>query len=205
MKPVETGVGSDGPRDALALREAAGGGDPLSDICPLQYALPAAPQVAARHAGPSDAEAVMQRIARAYERLAAEHTAVVVEGAGGLLVPVAEGLDMGDLARRLALPLIVVARASLGTINHTLLTLEVARQRRLEIAGVVVSHTVRISEADEENLTFLRDALGELLVAEIPYLAETEPLEFPTADLEAWLRLPTRNGRNGRNGRETNR
>jgi dethiobiotin synthetase len=120
MKPIETGVGSDGPLDAQALREAAGVEDSLGEICPLQFALPAAPNVAAAAEGRGIDLAFLLR---SFDALAARHDVMVVEGAGGLLVPTADTCDMGDLARQFELELIVVARMGLGTINHTLLTL----------------------------------------------------------------------------------
>ena len=166
LKPVETGVGQAGPLDAQALREAAGGGTSLSRVCPLRFALPAAPSVAARVEGQ---EIDMTALLAAFEHQAARHRAVVVEGAGGLLVPITEEHDMASLAGLLDLPVIIVARAALGTINHTLLTLEAARQRGLTIAGVVISHGTVISQADEENLAFLRGSLEELLLAELPF------------------------------------
>ena len=172
MKPLETGVGAAGPLDAQVLWCAAGSCDPLDDVCPVQFALPAAPYVAAQHDGQ---RIELERVLEAFERLAARHRAVVVEGAGGLLVPIAESEDMAGLASRLELPLIVVARPSLGTINHTLLTLAVAEQRGLEVAGVVISHCAPISDSDRENLTFLRDALGDLLLTEIPFMPHSNP------------------------------
>ncbi len=175
MKPIETGVGADGPQDAQALRRAAGDLDPLADVCPIQLPLPAAPSVAAADAGSA---IELEPIEDAFARIAARRAAVVVEGAGGLLVPIRDGLqgqgfDMADLAARLGLPLIVVARAALGTINHTLLTLEAAASRGLEVAGVVICHcTGPLSEADALNLAPLRGQLGDRLIAEIPPLAE---------------------------------
>ena len=78
---------------------------------------------------------------------------------------------MADLARELGLPLLVVARAALGTINHTLLTLEAAVARGLPVAGVVISHAGGpLSSADAVNLGALRRALGDALVGEIPPL-----------------------------------
>jgi dethiobiotin synthetase len=113
---------------------------------------------------------------------------MVVEGAGGLLVPVADGADMADLARALALPLLVVARASLGTINHTLLTLEVARARSLPVAGVVISHSRgALASADAANLAALREALGERLVGEVPPLSAREVPAADAIDLDAIL------------------
>ena len=185
MKPVETGVGEVGPLDALALRRAAGDEDPLEDVCPLRYALAAAPTVAASADG-RDVE--VWAIRQAYERLAVRHDCVIVEGAGGLLVPVAEQLSMADLARELELPLLVVARAALGTINHTLLTLEVAVARGLSVAGVVISHAGGVlSGADAANLQALRDALGPALVGEIPPLPEGVEPAADAIDLDALL------------------
>jgi dethiobiotin synthetase len=185
MKPVETGVGAAGPLDARALHEAAGVPDPLELVCPFALKLPAAPTVAAEDEGRAIDLGVM---GRAYATLASRHACMVVEGAGGLLVPVAEGASMADLARALALPLLVVARASLGTINHTLLTLEVARARALRVVGIVISHSSGVlATADAANLGALRAALGEMLVGEILPLRAREAPAANAIDLDAIL------------------
>ncbi len=174
MKPIETGVGHDGPADALALRAAAGVDDPIECICPQRFALPAAPTVAA---AAEDRHVDLDAVRSAFATLAARYPMLVVEGAGGLLVPAAKGTCMGDLAAELRLPLLIVARAVLGTINHTLLTLEAAERRDLPLAGVVISHgSGRLAAADEANLAALRRELGDRLVGEIPPLA---PGAFP--------------------------
>jgi len=142
MKPCETGEGDDGAR----LMAATGRTLDESLARPYRFRLPASPEVAARAEG---AVVDVDEIARAYARLAADADFTIVEGAGGLLVPVAPGLLMADVAARLMLPLLVVARASLGTVNHTLLTLEAARARRLAIAGVVLCRAVDSDGADE--------------------------------------------------------
>jgi dethiobiotin synthetase len=169
MKPAETGVGPDGPLDALALRTAARVDDALEEICPVQLALPAAPSVAAADEGTG---VDLARVRKTFDALAARHETMVVEGAGGLLVPLAEGFTMADLAAELGLPVLLVARAALGTINHTLLSLEAIEARGLALAGVVVSHAGGpLSDADARNLAALRDALGARLLGEIPPLA----------------------------------
>jgi dethiobiotin synthetase len=169
MKPIETGVSPAGPADALALCAAAGARDALEDVCPQRFALPAAPSVAAQAEG---RRVDLDAVRAAFERLAARHERLVVEGAGGLLVPVAPGVCMADLAAELGLPLLVVARAALGTINHTCLTLEAAAARRLELAGVVISHAAGpLSGPDAANLSALRELLGARLVGEVPPLA----------------------------------
>ncbi len=187
MKPIETGVGDSGPLDALALRRAAHSDDPLEDICPQRFALPAAPTVAAEAEGRRvDADAVFA----AYARLTAAHSMLVVEGAGGLLVPAATDLSMADLAADLGLPLVVVVRAALGTINHTLLTLEAAGTRGLRLAGVVISHASPETPADAANLEALRGALGDLLAGEIPLLADGALPPTGSLDLRRLLAEP---------------
>jgi dethiobiotin synthetase len=183
MKPIETGVGPEGPRDAIALRAAAGGKDALESVCSQRFALAAAPTVAAAAEGRSvDLDAVR----RAFAELAARHSCLVVEGAGGLLAPAAKGASMADLAAELGLPLLVVARASLGTVNHTRLTLEAADARGLTLAGVVVSHgATPVSPADLENFRSLRVELGVRLVGEIPTLAPGQPPDPRCLDLNA--------------------
>jgi len=171
LKPVETGcelrAGALVPADALALAAAAGDDAPLERLCPFRLELAAAPEVAARAAG---IEIDPARIANA---LAAAHAAadvVLVEGAGGLLVPLRADLDVAGLVARLDLPLLLVARASLGTMNHTLLTLEAAAARGLRIAGVVVSHgSADLPEGDRRNLAALR---AQLERRQVPWLGE---------------------------------
>lgn len=181
VKPVETGVGADGAADAIALRLAAGVDDPLSDVCPQQFALPAAPTVAA---AVEERTVNLAAIDAAFARVCEAHDFVVVEGAGGLLVPAAEGCTMADLALRFGLPLLVVARAALGTINHTQLTLEAAATRGLPVLGVVISHADgELSVPDRANLSALRSALGGMLIGEIPPLESGAPIPIGAIDL----------------------
>jgi dethiobiotin synthetase len=180
MKPIETGVGSEGPLDAQALREAAKSADSLDLICPQRFAMPAAPTVAARAEG---REVELEALDDAIRELDVRHDFLVVEGAGGLLVPAARGLVMADLAQRWRLPLVIVARASLGTINHTRLTIEAAKTRGLEICGLILSHTTGLlSPADAENLRELREDPGAPMLAEIPPIpsgGKADPITLP--------------------------
>jgi len=168
LKPVETGCeehdGEAVPADALRLARAAGDERELDRICPYRLRMAAAPEVAARREGVLIDPA---RIEKVFQDAAADADLVLVEGAGGLLVPLGPALDMAGLARRFAWPLLLVSRASLGTLNHTLLSLEAARIRSLAVLGVVVSHTTPdLPPAERANL--------ELLVARlpVPYLGE---------------------------------
>src|SRR5207248_3887715 len=133
--PAQTGVAPGEPGDADFVLAAAESAQPLADAGVYRFRAPAAPLVAAR------AEAIVvepARIVAAYARLRAHYDVVLVEGAGGLLVPLADRWNMADLARALALPMLVVARPGLGTLNHTLLTVEASRARGLEPLGVVL-------------------------------------------------------------------
>lgn len=190
MKPVETGVGPEGPEDARRLAEACGAGDPLDEVCPQRFALPAAPPVAAAAEGRT---VDLGAVRTAYARLRGRHRLLLVEGAGGLLVPAAEGTSMAELAAELGLPLLVVARAALGTINHTLLTLAVARARGLAVAGVVVCHADGpVSEPDAANLAALRRALGADLRGEL--LPGSEGTTPEALDVDALLRAALAEG-----------
>jgi dethiobiotin synthetase len=142
FKPFESGCtpGPDGslvPADAVALRTAAAMDEPLDAVCLHRFAEPLAPGIAAARAGasPDLAPAVA-----AYAQLERAHDLVVVEGAGGLLVPLTPRHDVADLGKALALPLVIVARAGLGTLNHSLLTVEAARRRGLRVLAVVLCH-----------------------------------------------------------------
>lgn len=183
MKPVETGVPAEGPEDARALVRAAGVDDPISLVCPLQFEMPAAPDAAARAEG---REASIGPIQEAYQALSSRHARMLVEGAGGLLVPFDAETTMADLAAALALPVLLVARASLGTINHTLLSVEECRRRGLDLIGVVVSHADGpISAADAANLETLKRALGERLVGEVFPVEAGEAVDPAAAGLAA--------------------
>ncbi len=141
FKPVATGCRRDVrlglvSEDAEFLAHCAESEDTLETINPVRYAGDLAPMVAAeRSKRPIDWPAIHA----AFDRIRSHTDAVVVEGAGGLLTPIDASHNMADLAATLELPLIMVARPGLGTINHTLLTLEAARARNLTVAAVVVN------------------------------------------------------------------
>lgn len=167
MKPIETGVPAEGPLDARALCAAAGVEDPLELVGPVRYSLPASPEAAARAEG---RPVELDVIRTAYAELARRHAFMLVEGAGGLLVPIDGETDVADLVRALELPLLLVARANLGTVNHTRLSLEAAERRGLEVLGVVLSHaTAELPEGDRRNLEGLRTRLGDRLLAEVAH------------------------------------
>jgi dethiobiotin synthetase len=138
MKPVESGVEypeQAGP-DAALLRWAAETDDPLEIYATYRLKEPLAPSVAAQRDG---IKIVPGHIQECFEELCRKHEFVIVEGAGGLMVPVAGGILFADIARQMQLPLLVVARPDLGTINHTFLTIFAAQQMQLPLAGYVIN------------------------------------------------------------------
>jgi dethiobiotin synthetase len=140
MKPATSGCRLEQGRlvsdDALLLCRAAGL-ECNDDVAPYLLREPLAPAEAARIDG---VRIDAGRIRACHDRLASIHDFVIVEGAGGLMVPLAEQLLTTDLIRLLGLPLVVVARPNLGTVNHTLLTCFSAQQLGLAVAGVVVNN-----------------------------------------------------------------
>lgn len=157
-KPVETGCRRDRGRllgeDAGRLRAAAGDCQPLESVTGALFELPAAPWVAATAEGLSVDPASLVHEARG---ILAAHDFTVIEGAGGLLVPIAPSFTYRELARELALPVVVVVGSRLGCINHALLTLETIKRAGLDCAGFVMNRIE--GEADpgvESNLEAIR-------------------------------------------------
>jgi len=139
FKPVATGCrsvrGQLVSQDAEFLAACAGSPRLLSEVCPVRYRTAVAPNVAGeRERRPVDLEAIFAE----YRRLATSPL-VIVEGVGGLLCPISDDFWVIHLAKMMALPLVIVARAGLGTINHTLLTIHAARSAGLKVAGVVLN------------------------------------------------------------------
>ena len=173
MKPVETGCrarnGRLRPPDALTLREAAGSRDAMDLINPYRFREPLAPMVAAER---SRRTIEVERILERFGRLGDRHAMMLVEGAGGLLVPITEKLSLLDLAARLRLPLLVVVGSRLGALNHARLTVEAALAARVQVAGAIVNRaTVERSPAQATNLSVLRRLLPIPVFGEIPHLS----------------------------------
>ena len=174
LKPIETGCGEAMLAADAALLAAAAASDPAT-ACLLRYALPLSPEAAARASGaaldPGELVAGCLAISRA---AAAEH--VLVEGAGGLLVPIAPGYTMADLAAELGARVLLVARTRLGTLNHCLLSLAECRRRGLPVVGVVLNRTDAIRGPEDADNPALLRAHGRVeILGPLPYV--------PTASL----------------------
>jgi dethiobiotin synthetase len=160
--------------------------DPL-DVAPLRFGPAVSPHLAAELAGATiDSRALMAGAERLAEpRSEGLRPVLCVEGAGGLLVPLSAQYLMRDLARDIGLPVLIAARPGLGTISHTLLTLEAARGSGLKVAAVVL--TPWPTQPDEIEVSN-RETIAELGSVEVATLGEvTEPAPAELADAGAGL------------------
>jgi len=179
LKPAETGAarppGSDLRQLAAAARDR---GDPALRA-PYTFRAPLAPWIAGALEG---VRISPRRILACFRAIAREREFVIVEGAGGLRVPYARGLDGAGIARLLGAPVLIVARDALGTINHTVLTIESARRQGLRIAGIVLN---RIRSRPDPSIDSNASAIAEITRARIlgtfPYLARRDPAALARA------------------------
>jgi len=178
MKPVETGCAKrDGvlyPEDAWRLKEASGCAETIERICPYRLPEPLAPSIAAERAG---VRIDIDRLLTVLEEIKGAHDITLVEGAGGLMVPIVPSYTFADFARVAKLPVMVVAANQLGVINHLLLTLEHASCKGLTLLGYVLNRVSNEpSLAAETNREVLLGLTG------VPCLGEL-PFHEPDADL----------------------
>lgn len=182
MKPVHTGCRHSGahadahasnrpPPDTAVLMRAAQTHDPLELVTPYRLSQPLSPLAAARAEG---RVINLRRLRVAYRALARRHEIVLVEGSGGLLVPLTATMTMADLIGDWALPILLVARAGLGTLNHTLLSIEAAQRRRLKIGGIILNQSRSSGQRDPSvagNTALLRELTGLPVIGPLPYVA----------------------------------
>jgi dethiobiotin synthetase len=179
FKPVVTGLDEEpGPfgRDHELLASVASGGQAPDDVAPYRFGPPVSPHLAAELAGARIEPAELVRAARAHEL-------VVCEGVGGLLVPITLGYLVRDLAVDVALPLVIAARPGLGTINHTLLTVEAARAGGLSVAAVVMTPWPAEPTPVQRSNRATLERLGDVPVCVLP-------LTTPERLAEAGASLP---------------
>ena len=176
VKPVQTGVADCEPGDlehCLAVCGFKPTAHELALMNPCRFRLPASPHLAAET---EHTTVDLAHLWRCCHELSGKHELLVVEGAGGLLVPLTRKDSTLDFAVRLGLPLIVVARAGLGTLNHSLLTLRAAREAGLGVAAIILNRTgpepgsenERLIEAD--NARFIAQAGAVKVIGPLPYV-----------------------------------
>jgi dethiobiotin synthetase len=171
FKPVAAGCDeSDHNEDALQLRAASNVLVSYGQVNPYCFVHPVAPHIAARNSG---VRIELPRILTTYRELAGQADEVVVEGAGGFLIPLNEKKNSADLAVELGLPVILVVGMRLGCLNHALLTMRVIADYQLECAGWVAN----VLDADmpvlQQNIDALRERIAAPLLGVIPY--QTQP------------------------------
>ena len=184
MKPAESGCAEREdklfPEDAILLKEASASQDPLDKICPYQLREPLAPSVAAQRQG---IILDIDRLIDVYDEISSGHDITLVEGAGGLMVPLLPSYTYADFARVLKLPVIVIAANRLGMINHMLLTLEHARCKGLSVLGYVLNRLESgASLAAETNREALSTLIAVRCAGELPYEAVSEDVYNSAAE-----------------------
>ena len=182
MKPVAAGIAEGEPlnADVHALIEAGNVDAPLAEFNPYAFAPPIAPELAARAVGTT---LDLETIAAAYARLAERADVVIVEGAGGALVPLARHADMLDLPRRLGIPVLLVVGMRLGCINHALLSAIAVNARGLVLAGWVANRIDPDMRECDANVATLVERIPAPLIADIGWNAR----ELPVASRERLL------------------
>lgn len=170
FKPVASGCKQtpDGLRndDALLLQQHASVRASYDEVNPYAFAPAMAPHLAAPQAG---IEIDFARLCAAYQQLAARADIVIVEGAGGWLVPLGPQTTVADLAQTLGLPVILVVGMRLGCLNHALLTAEAIRQRGVPLAGWVANSIDPNMAAVQDNITALSERLSAPLLGHVPW------------------------------------
>ncbi len=177
FKPIQSGCpleeGRLVPTDARLARDVAGLTEPLEVLTPLALRPPLAPGVAAAQAG---VEVDLERIAEGVRDLASRYEFLVVEGAGGLYVPlIGTHFLVLDLIRWLGLPLAVVAKSGLGTINHTVLTVKAAQAADIQVIGVILNrYPEKPGLAEETNPGVIAALTGVPILGRLPEVPDLE-------------------------------
>lgn len=181
MKPIETEVdskcSSSANSDALFLMECGGINDALAEICPIRLKPAASPFQAALIENRSIQP---ETILSAYRTLLKKYDWMLVEGIGGVRVPITRDYGVVDLMRDLGLPTVVVARYQLGTLNHTLMTLNTLKQNGIPVRGVVFNQTEpEAPDAIEQDQPRLIEELsGIQVLGKFPYIDNLNTQSF---------------------------
>ena len=192
-KPVVSGCETGGDEspvwsDIALLDEATGHQFPDDRIGPQRFRAPLAPPVAARLEG----RAVDRKLLRAgFDWWRGQVDSIIVEGAGGLLSPIAEGETVADLAGDLGLPVLIVSRLGLGAINQTLLTVEAAQRRKLKLAGILINDCDDCADslAGETNPGLLAEYCSVPILAVWPHCRPEALLQMPDFRTMNWVAL----------------
>ncbi|ARU59789.1 dethiobiotin synthase [Tumebacillus avium] len=176
-KPLQSGeLLHDPTGDAWRLKALGDLPDPVEQICCHAFFEPLAPRLAAERAG-----AFLNRrdLLAHYAAARKTHQHLLCEGAGGLAVPLTADTTVAELAAELGLPLLIIARAGLGTVNHTVLTVSYAQSLGLHVAGVILSGAGRHGHdlAEAHNPAYIEEYAGVPVLGSVPWLGDAPTLE----------------------------
>jgi len=171
MKPFESGLAKRDkdslPWDAICLKEASGSSDDLDMISPYTFDAPLAPEVAAAL---QNVTIDLELVDKIYDNIIQNHDIVIVEGAGGVLVPIKKDFFYIDLIKRWDVPVLVISRLGLGTINHTLLTCGLLQAKKVKIIGVILNNIEGLSDlAAKTNPEILKKYLNVPILGIFPH------------------------------------
>jgi dethiobiotin synthetase len=177
MKPIATGS-SRSSEDAKFLAMAIKSTDNIDIINPVYFQVPISPYVAARL---KRKKISLEKIKNAYKELLCRHKFLVIEGIGGLMVPILGDYFVKDLIIELKLPIVVVCSPALGTLNHTIMTVEIAKKNCIDIKGVVVNYYKKMARglAERTNPQIIEKFSRVPVLAEIPFLGRVNPQNLP--------------------------
>jgi dethiobiotin synthetase len=177
MKPIESGCLQQGdvlvPSDGMFIKTIAHMEENIGHITPCRFKSPLAPLPA------SEIEGItvdFEKIKKAFADLSRKYDAVIIEGIGGLLVPITRNYSVIDMAKDFNLPLIVVSRPSLGTINHTMLTVNYALKEGLRVAGIIINYSQPPENtlAETTNPEIIKQIGPVPVIGIFPYLTDME-------------------------------
>ncbi|MBI3600733.1 MAG: adenosylmethionine--8-amino-7-oxononanoate transaminase [Nitrospinae bacterium] len=179
MKPIQSG----GREDTEFLIKASAVKDEIELINPCYFEKPLAPLTASEIKG---VKIDITAIKNAFEELSRRHDVVIVEGIGGLLVPLTQDYFVSDLILELDLPVVIVSRPDLGTINHTLLTIKHAREAGIDIIGIIFNETKKRRKglAEKTNPSIIEKLSGVPILGTLPYIQSVSITDCKTGKIE---------------------
>ncbi len=175
MKPIHTGCktrkGTLIPEDSVKLAKSASVEDSLGLITPYSFREPVAPFVAATE---NNVVINPERIIKSFKTLCKRHEYMIIEGIGGVLVPITQSFYLADLIKRLKLPALIVTRPGLGTINHTMLTINCLKERKTPLIGIVINYSRKGENtlAERSCSETIESLSGIPVIGTIPYISK---------------------------------
>ncbi len=196
MKPVETGCQRVNdtltPGDGLFLKEMADIKEDINNITPVKFELPLAPMVASEIEGK---EVKLDLVMNSFRYMINKYDALIIEGIGGLMVPVKKEYFVYNLIKEFSLPVIIVTRATLGTINHTLLSVEFLLSQGISLTGIIINCAKppeKNNIAEKTNPDVIERLIPVPVIGVFPYLENIDSKEIKNASKSLDFKILTR-------------